>query len=85
MNSNTCNNPNSKVNNSNNLNNLKQITLMAYHDNTERKIFDENDLKLMIDSSIYGMFGILEANKLKYSINKEKEDSTKFILKTYEK
>lgn len=82
MNSNTTNNPNSKVNN---LNNLKQITLMAYHDNTERKKFDENDLKLMIDSSIYGMFGILEANKLKYSINKEKEDSTKFILKTYEK
>jgi hypothetical protein len=58
---------------------------MAYLDNKESKKFDENDLKLMIDSSIYGMFGILEANKLKYSINKEKDDNTKYIIKTYEK
>ncbi len=79
MNSNTAIYSNSKTNN------LKQITLMAYLDNKESKKFDENDLKLMIDSSIYGMFGILEANKLKYSINKEKDDNTKYIIKTYEK
>jgi hypothetical protein len=61
---------------------IKQITLVAYGEN-ECKTFDENELKLMIDSSIYGMFGILEANKIKYSI--KKEDNMKYILKTYEK
>jgi hypothetical protein len=72
-----------KSSNNSTANTLKQITLMAYSENKENKKFDENDLKLMIDSSIYGMFGILEANKLKYSI--KKEDNMKYILKTYEK
>ena len=61
------------------MNSLRTINLVAY----SSKTIDEEELKYMIDSSIYGVFGVLEANKIKYSV--KSEGKCKYVLKTYEK
>jgi len=61
---------------------LKQITIQAYAENNKTEL-DEENFRILLDSSIYGMFGILEANKIKYSV--KREGSMRFTLKTYDK
>lgn len=66
---------------------LEQINIFAYAENMKdnsTKQFTTDEFKFLIDSSIFGLFGVLEANKIKYFLKKEDLNS-KFLIKTYEK
>ena len=62
--------------------NLKQFKLEVFIEGNEKGLSEE-EFKFLIDKSILTTFGLLEANKIKYLI--KKENSSKYILKTYEK
>ncbi len=52
-------------------------------DNNTVESYNENDLRFLIDSSIIKLFGVLQANKIMYSLKKEKTQTYK--LKTHNK
>jgi hypothetical protein len=65
-------------------NELKQISIVLYtEENKNKKIFTSNELKFVIDSSIIGLFGVLQANKMKYII--KRDENFNFTIKAYEK
>ena len=68
--------------------NLSQITFKLYAEKNIEE-FDEGKIKLLLDNSIFGTFGLLEAYKIKYSLKKEikfgDEKYSQFLLKAFEK
>ncbi len=90
----------------NSLDELEELNLITFTDikknnesesmgmNTEsnKSEIDADKLKFMIDSSLIGLFGIFDTNKIKYSLKKSNTFNTNntnstngFILKTYKK
>ena len=72
--------------------NLTQIRINLYAEKNIEE-FGEEKVKLLLDSSIFGTFGLLDAYKIKYFLKKEVVldgnslimQYSQFTIKTYEK
>jgi hypothetical protein len=63
---------------------LAELNLNIFiDDNSLIDTFTDSDIRFLIDSSIVKLFGVLQANKIMYSIKKDKQQTYK--LKTHDK
>lgn len=71
------------------LNNINEESIikqnLKFFLNKENLKLKESDAKFLIDATIVGLFGILEASKIKYSLTQSKENADLFCLKAFKK
>jgi hypothetical protein len=60
----------------------KELQIINLTPFTNSKILNLDELKFLIDSSLISLFGMLEANKIKYSL--KTDENLNFVLRTYD-